>query len=419
MVTTFYPPYNFGGDGIGIQRFSRALARRGHQVTVLQDIDAYNVLNSGTQPNEEDPNDGVEVVRISSRFSRLSVLLTHQTGRPVINAYAIRKFFDERRFDVINFHNVSLVGGPGVLRYGNALTLYMAHEHWLVCPTHVLWRHKRERCTGKQCVMCSLHYRRPPQLWRYTGFLNRQLRYVDGFIAMSEFSREKHREFGFPRDMHVVNYFLPNPGNEQTGTASPHERPYFLFVGRLEKIKGLDDVIPIFKSYTEADLLIAGDGEYSSVLRKLATGIKGVKFLGRVALSKLEIFYQHAIALIVPSVCFETFGIIIIEAFRQSVPVLARRVGPFPEIVERCGGGLLFSNAEELREAMSHLQSDPSLRSTLAESGRKGFNTFWSEDAVMPYYLDVVRQTARAKGRDDIVKALRSDSPVSDLSLAD
>ena len=40
MLTTFYPPYAFGGDAIGIQRLSRALVRRGHQVTVVHDAEA-------------------------------------------------------------------------------------------------------------------------------------------------------------------------------------------------------------------------------------------------------------------------------------------------------------------------------------------------------------------------------------------
>ena len=191
MITTFYPPYNFGGDGIGIQRFSRGLVRRGHQVTVLQDIDAFNLLNKHARPAEVDASDGVEVVHFRSRLGKLSVLLTHQTGRPVMNGRAIRRFLSTRKFDVINYHNISLAGGPGILKYGDALKLYMAHEHWLVCPMHVLWRHNRERCDGRQCLTCSLHYHRPPQPWRYMGFLERQLHHVDGFIAMSDVMRQR------------------------------------------------------------------------------------------------------------------------------------------------------------------------------------------------------------------------------------
>src|SRR5947209_7940112 len=50
MVTTFYPPYHFGGDAIGVQRLARGLVRRGHEVTVIHDVDAYNLLHQGSEP---------------------------------------------------------------------------------------------------------------------------------------------------------------------------------------------------------------------------------------------------------------------------------------------------------------------------------------------------------------------------------
>lgn len=406
MVTTFYPPYNFGGDGIGIQRFSQALARRGHEVTVLQDVDAYRLLHKGAEPVVAPATDGVEVVRLRSRAPLASTLLTQQLGHPVVQGAAIRRFLDERAFDVINFHNISLVGGPGVLAAGDAVKLYMAHEHWLVCPTHVLWRHQREVCTGRECIRCQLTYQRPPQLWRHTGLLERELHHVDAFIAMSEFSRAKHREFGFPREMEVVNYFLPGRASAAPAGEDPHPRPYFLFVGRLERIKGLDDVIPIFERYEGADLLIAGDGEYAGELKRLAAGNPRVHFLGRIDPAMLDRYYAHAQALIVPSVCFETFGIIIIEAFRQGTPVLARHIGPFPEIIERGGGGMVFAGPPELEQAMRELQADPSLRTRWAREARQAFSDHWSEDAIIPRYLGVVERAARARGRFEIAEAL-------------
>jgi glycosyltransferase involved in cell wall biosynthesis len=409
MFTTFYPPYNFGGDGMGVQRLSQALVRWGHEVTVVQDIDAYRVLSGGKEPIARDSDDGVEMVRLGSRYERLSVLLTQQSGRPVMQRRRILKLLKERDYDVLVFHNTSLVGGPGLLSYGSGLKLYMAHEHWLVCPSHVLWRHGRELCTGRQCLRCVLNYGRPPQLWRYTGLLEKKQRHVDEFIAMSEFSRDKHREFGFTREMAVVNYFLPANGDKtpvQRALAPPHGRPYFLFVGRLEKIKGLDDVIPLFRDYLHADLLIAGDGEYRDTLQKVGEGIANVKFLGRISPRELDAYYQHAIALIVPSICFETFGIILIEAFRQRTPVLARRIGPFPEIIARCGGGLLFEGPGDLAVAMQRIQSNRAFRNELARKAHEGFLEHWSEAAVIPKFLGVVKQTAVKKHRADIVAKL-------------
>ena len=409
MLTTFYPPHNFGGDGIAIQRMSRALVRRGHEVTVIHDVDAYDLLSGGVAPAPIDEPDGLRVIGLETRRPLLSSLLTQQTGRPVLNGRRIGRLLDEGDFDIIHFNNVSLIGGPGLLSMGDAVKVYEAHEHWLVCPSHVLWRHNRELCTGRQCLRCVLSYRRPPQLWRYTGALESRLPEVDVFIAKSEFSREKHAEFGFPMEMEVLPYFLPDLEDRQDPqpeTSRPHDRPYFLFVGRLEEIKGLDDVIPAFERYEQADLLIAGDGNYRGELEKLAGANPRVRFLGRLAPDELDRYYRAAEALVVPSVCFETFGIILIEAFRQGTPVIARRLGPFPEIVEACGGGELFGSPEELVQAMERMRGNPDHRRACAASALKGFRERWSEAAVVPAYLDIVARAAERRGRPEIARAI-------------
>jgi glycosyltransferase involved in cell wall biosynthesis len=418
FLTTFYPPNNFGGDGIGIQRLARGLVRRGHHVTVVHDVDAHTVLYDGPERVAGPEPEGLEVVRLRSPRPLLSTVLTHQTGRPIVNGGRIRAILEEGDFDVVNFHNVTLVGGPGILSYGgDAVRLYMAHDHWLVCPMHVLWRHGRERCTGRECLRCAAHHRRPPQLYRYSGYMERQLEHVDRFIAMSEFSRDKHHEFGFRHDMTVLPYFLPDPDAAEGPSAgrapgdaadadSPWPRPYFLFVGRLEKIKGLDDVIPLFERYPDADLVIAGDGEYAETLREAAGGNPRVHFLGRVPLEELRRYYENALALIVPSVCFETFGIILIEAFSYRTPVIARRLGPFPEIVQTAGGGELFETTDELLSSMKRIQSDPDHRRRLSENGYAAFRERWTESAVIPRYLDIVRQAAEKRGRHDLVDAV-------------
>jgi len=414
FLTTFYPPHNFGGDGVGIQRLARGLAALGHQVTVIYDAEAYTFL-AGREPAPADEVEGVEVIPLRSGFGAASLLLTQQLGRPVMNGRAIGRLLDDGGFDVINYHNVSLIGGPGLFRLGRGIKLYMAHEHWLVCPSHVLWRHGRERCTGRECVRCQLHYRRPPQLWRWTGLLARESRHLDAFIAMSEFSRAKHAEFGFAREMEVIPYFLPalsKAAERPSDRAPAHPRPYFLFVGRLEKIKGLDDVIPLFRGPGAADLLIAGDGEYADTLKAAAAGAERIRFLGRVPLEQLPRYYEDALALIVPSVCFETFGIIIIEAFRQGTPVLARRLGPFPELIDTSGGGETFESPEELDAAMARLVTDPERRAAMGARGRSAFQSRWSEAVVVPQYLDLVRRVAERKGNGAVAERLGHRSMV-------
>jgi glycosyltransferase involved in cell wall biosynthesis len=177
-------------------------------------------------------------------------------------------------------------------------------------------------------------------------------------------------------------------------------------VGRLERIKGVQDLLPAFAGEGDADLVIAGDGEFGAELRAQAATMPRVHFLGRLPAAELGRWYHHAVALLVPSLCFETFGIILLEAWRQSTPVIARRLGPFPELVERAGGGELFSTESELLGAMARLLRDPDRRMALAASGHRAVAQHWSEHAVVPRFLDLVRRTAEHRGDERVLAAL-------------
>lgn len=405
MFTTFYPPYSFGGDAIGVQRMARALAARGHDVTVVHEEDSYLIL--GGKMQAEGPADGVRRIGLRAKYGMVSNLLTQQLGRPFIHASRIREILAERQPDIIWHNNTSLIGGPGLLSMGDALKVYEAHEHWLVCPTHVLWRYGRELCDARDCLRCQMSYRRPPQLWRATGMLGRALDGIDIIIAKSEFSRAKHREFGLRQEMTVLPYFLPDLAQMAEPYRS-HPRPYFLFVGRLEKIKGLQDVFPAMDRYPDADLLILGDGDYAAELKRLAAGKPNIQFLGRKSPEELDAYYRGALGLVVPSVCYETFGIILIESFRLGTPVIARRLGPFPEIVERAGGGALFSTEDELLAAMRGLQADPGLRARQSGAAREAFERIWQEGPVMAAYGAAFAGAARKGGRVDLARALEA-----------
>ena len=405
MFTTFYPPFSFGGDAVGVQRMARALAGKGHDVTVVHDEDSFLSLG-GKEPAPVGGDDGVTAIGLRSRNGVLSNLLTQQTGRPVVHGRRIQEIIDAKPYDIIWYNNTSLVGGPGLLGFGDALKVYEAHEHWLVCPTHVLWRYNKELCDGQECIRCVLNHRRPPQLWRQTGYLERMLDNVDLLVAKSEFSQAKHREFGLQKDMQVVPYFLPDLEDGAVNSAPAHDRPFFLFVGRLEKIKGLQDVFPAFDKYPDADLLILGDGDYGAELRALAASNERIKFLGRKSLDELNAYYRQAIGLIVPSVCYETFGIILIESFRLGTPVIARRLGPFPEIVEKANGGALFETEDELLVAMGKLQNDPKHRKKQANAARQAFLDHWSEKPVLAQWGQVLASAAHRRGDTALARAL-------------
>jgi glycosyltransferase involved in cell wall biosynthesis len=375
MVTTFYPPRSFGGDGIAVQSLARALVRRGHEVTVICDDDAFRTLSGirGDAPDEVE--DGVVVHRLRSKLGA---------------------------FDVVHYHNVSLVGGPGVLTYGDAVKLYTAHEHWLVCPTHVLWRYGKEPCPARDCLRCQLSYHRPPQLWRHTGLLESHLSLVDAFIAVSRFSRAKHQEFGFSRDMEIIPGFVRDPGPPRRAASPRGERPYFLFVGRIEKLKGLDDVVQRFATFGDADLRIAGEGSARASLELQAAGNPRVQFLGFQSGEALARLYEGATAMIASSRGFETFGMTVVEAYSKGIPVLARRQGSYLELVDGSGAGATFGDADELEVEMRRMLSDAENHDRMRARAYELFRTSYSEDAVLPRYLELI---------DRLMLAPRSHSP--------
>jgi len=412
LITTFYPPYHFGGDACYVRQLAHTLVKRGHEVDVIHDIDAYRLLSRNPNPDPVSEPAGLQVFGLQSRLGAVSCLATQQLGRPLFHGREIAGILRDRQHDVIHYHNISLVGGPGILGYGDAIKIYTAHEHWLVCPTHVLWRHNREPCNEKQCLRCILTYRRPPQLWRSTGLLSRQLHHVDAFCALSHFSANKHREYGFQRDMEVLPSFIPDAVAEPEGIAGdpvPAARPYFLFVGRLEKIKGLQDVIPLFRENPPADLLIAGGGEYEAVLREAAGVSEHIHFLGKMQPEQLRPLYAEALAVVLPSICYEVFPLVALEAFREGTPIIARRLGPFPEIIETSHAGLLFENRAELEQAVRRMAGDSEFRHAAGVAAEQAFTHHWSETASMRAYFDLIRRIAARRNRQNVLDVLENN----------
>lgn len=409
MITTFYPPYNFGGDGIFVHRLSNELAQRGHRVDVIHCIDTYRFLAHKEPEEKVENHPNVTVHGLKSGFGFLSPLATQQTGRPFFKSAAIQQVLD-KGFDVINYHNISSVGGPRILEYGQGIKLYTMHEYWLVCPTHNLFKFKRSPCTRKHCLLCGLTYKRPPQWWRYTDLMRSAVKHVDAFICPDYFTKEKHKEMGLDLPIvHLPHFVSSTPTRSSISSqrdavqkADPFDfikdKPYFLFVGRLEKLKGLQTLISVFHHYDKARLLIAGIGNYESRLKRLAGVGTNIRFLGYQSGLRLQSLYRHAAAVITPSINYEVAPpLVIMEAFRLRTPAIVRRLGSMPEIIEESGGGLIYETDEDLVAAMDCLVANPSYRDKLGESGYAALEEKWKPEAYLDQYFAIIRKIAATR----------------------
>ena len=91
-------------------------------------------------------------------------MATQITGKPLFKSEELSRELDQVDTDVVHFHNISLVGGPAVLKMGrDAVRIMTAHEHWLICPMHLLWKYDSKACDQAECLRCVVRGKRPPQ----------------------------------------------------------------------------------------------------------------------------------------------------------------------------------------------------------------------------------------------------------------
>ena len=394
MLTTFYPPWSFGGDAVQVRRLAHALADRGHEVTVVHSLEAYRAMAGGSGAATPGLHPGVRLVHIDTGAGVLSPLATQLTGRPLLSGRAIRRALDAP-YDVLHFHNPSLLGGPRALALGGGVKLYTLHEQWLICPTHVLWKDKREVCVDPHCTRCQLIYRRPPQLWRHSRLVARSVGQLDALIAPSRTSADLHARFADRVHIEHIPHFVEEPPATE---AYAGERPYFLYAGRLEPIKGVSRAIAAFRRRPPEDLLIVGSGTIADRLRREAADLPNVHFLGWRSPGELSALYRGAVAVIVPTLGHEAFGLVALEAFAHGTPAVVPRFGALLELVEASGGGLTYADDDELHNALGRLAQDESLRAEAGRRGREAFLARWTPERHLDRYFRLVEAMAERRG---------------------
>lgn len=404
MVTTFYPPYNFGGDGIFVRQLARALVELGHQVRVIHCEDAFRLKSGAADPGlpARHDDDGVDVCRLRSPLGQLSPLLTQQLGHPALKTRQLRELLADD-FDVINFHNISLVGGPSVLGLGHApVKLYTLHEHWLVCATHVFWKNGRKPCDSRQCLRCCVRSGIPPQLWRYTGLTQRRLREIDLLLAPSRYTAEQHQLLYPDVPTRVIPLFSRiDPPPDSLARQPREERPRFVYSGRITASKGVESLLDQFSRLPDHELVLAGSGDLLPALRTRYEQYPNIRFAEQLDADALAELYAASVAVILPSLAPETFGLVPVEAMACGTPAIVRDAGGCAEIIESTGAGFVYREADEIPALVRRLAADRDLRERLSAKARAGYERYYTRDRYLKEYLAVVSRLRESRSAYD------------------
>jgi glycosyltransferase involved in cell wall biosynthesis len=171
--------------------------------------------------------------------------------------------------------------------------------------------------------------------------------------------------------------------------------PKALYVGRVSREKGIDDLLAAFeltrKNHPLAELVIVGDGPYLEELRRGNKGSR-IHFLGYRRGDELMRIYASADLFAFPSAT-DTFGNVIIEAQASGLPVVVvDKGGPAEQVSEGEDGFIVpRSDVQAMGEAIGKLFADESLRRRMGQAARlkaEGRSIEAAAEAHWRFYMD-------------------------------
>lgn len=352
-----------GGVQAHVADLSRALRARGEEVSVVGPGDGDHVRVGGARP-------------ISFNGSKAPIALSPAAVR------ATRGALRDLAPDVVHVHE-PVVPAVGVAAATSDVAPVVATFHaW----SDSVRAYRAARSLARKAV-----------------------RGVAGRLAVSEAAADFHaRALGVSPQAFTI---VPN-GVEvaRFADAEPIEaiaddpRPTLLFVGRLERRKGLEVLVRAFTRLKakrpDLRLHVVGDGAERTRCEALlpATLRADVVFHGRVDHDALPRFYRSCDLYVSPALGGESFGIVLLEAMAAGAPIVASDLPGYRSVARDGGQGRLVPPGEPaaLAEAIDALLDNEALRAAMAAEGRRTVAAYdWPvvADRLRTIYLDVIERT--------------------------
>lgn len=346
--------YEQGGVENGIVLTNKILRARGHEVKTVASDYRPDMPHFGDWEFAHIPERGVsKIINGTWNFSAHAV-----------TKKALREF----QPDVVLLHTLSQPTPSVLVLLKNYPTVYFIHGPEIFIKKLLPWSLPKDAYKHGNFERSDLTVYGKLRFYyfRYVlGALYKTgLRNVDQIIALSSYTKKILLDEGYKAK------YIPNGAKLRSAKSTLHKKPVILYVGRLEKFKGVDDLVKampaIIAKLPNARLHIVGDGSYAKELKKLATKIgvaETVKFYGYVGNKKLEYEYRNCSLFILPSTWPETFGKVGVEAMSAGKPVVATDVGGVRDWLRDGQNGFVVppGNPDQLAEKIIKILSDKKL----------------------------------------------------------
>jgi len=373
MKIALVSPYDFAypsGVNIHVSSLERRFTKMGHDVKIIAPL-------SGN------------VSGVGDKFIRIGTPIPVPAGGTICRITislrlgpTIKSVLSRENFDIIHLHEPFMpMLCSAVLRFSNAANVATFHAFG-----------------GKP----GYTFARPIS----TIMLRRRLHKLDGKIAVSKAAMEFASK-------HVPGYYNIIPNGIDLELFSPDVSPIsefrdgklnILFVGRLEKQKGVSYLIKAYRRVKQevpnSRLIIVGPGtrlrgKYEQEV--LRGGLKDVIFVGGKPQSELPQYYKTADVFCAPATGLESFGIVLLEAMAVGKPIVATNIDGYNSVLTHGAEGLLVppKNEEMLAQALVSLLTNESLRQEMAARARlKAKEYGWEHIAqkILDYYTRILSE---------------------------
>ena len=256
----------------------------------------------------------------------------------------IMQVIDDFKPDIVHMNNINFQLTPAII-YGikkrKIPLVQTVHDYQMICPNHLLYNFDKntpcEKCVDGSYINCiknnCIHGSKVKSI---LGVIEAKVyswlktyKKVDLFVCPSNFLENKllsARGYYKGKTKTIHNFI----NKEKFSNTDRKEDSYVVFVGRLSKEKGIENIAAAAKLLPEVTFVVAGSGPDEDMLKD----IENVKLAGFLTGDKLTGLMGNAKVLLLPSVCYENCPLSILEAHALGVPVVTMNSGGMAELVK-------------------------------------------------------------------------------------
>jgi glycosyltransferase involved in cell wall biosynthesis len=302
-----------GGVEQHVETLAAELARRGREVARFTSED---LPDSGGSKFRADAS------TMSSKAQGVGTMFWSFTARR-----ELQRRIEGYRPDLIHYHSIYHQLSPSVLLNGGHISVMTLHDFKLAAPCYTLVRDGDvcTACVGKRFPVDSIRFGciRDSKIKSFLcaaeavvhGPVYRNV--IDQFIVPSSYAKGIATQAGLPaHKISVVRWGVDSAHRTDALDSEEARRPYLFFGGRLEVTKGIDLVLDLWyrSSLRDSfDLIIAGDGSLSPLVRRAAAVEPTIRYVGQIAQRDVVAYATRAILCLMPSRQPEPYGLFAAE----------------------------------------------------------------------------------------------------------